>query len=148
MGYPSHQDAGSDDRQSSGGGAPRFLRPNAGDSGGERPSIGPATAQALIFVFVVMFQELYMLFPDMAQEQKWMIYGFCQEVTKAVLCMVIGSYAPRLAVYGFGAAVWFTTQAYQEINGQNEWITETWEYSLLAVYFIAMVVHTALTRSK
>lgn len=36
-----------------------------------------------------MFQELYMLFPDMAQEQKWMIYGFCQEVTKAVLCMVI-----------------------------------------------------------
>ena len=98
-----------------------------------------AGAQALTFLVLIMAQEVYLLFPSWTQEHKWQLYMATQEAVKAVLCIMLVRFVPSpVKVAAMGAAVWFTTQAAQEWNGDNEGITQTWEYWIVCALALAV----------
>lgn len=105
-----------------------------------------AGAQALILLFLVMGQEAYLLFDQWEQQHKWQLYMTCQEVAKAVLALLLVRFVPsHVKLAAMAAAVWWTTQAVQEWNGNNEGITQTWEYWLVGA--LALSVGWAMRRT-
>lgn len=98
-----------------------------------------AGAQALTFLVLVMAQEMYLLFPSWEQQHKWQLYMSVQELTKAALCIMLVRFVPSaVKLAAMGAAVWYTTQAAQEWNGNNEGITQQWEYWIVAALALAV----------
>lgn len=98
-----------------------------------------AGAQALIFLVLVMAQEVYLLLPSWEQQHKWQLYMSIQELTKAALCIMLVRFVPSpVKVAAMAAAVWYTTQAAQEWNGNNEGITQRWEYWIVAALSLSV----------
>lgn len=95
-----------------------------------------------------MGTEAHMLLPDtINNDDKWSIYLAMSEAVKACLCLLlVASVSYRLRPAMLMGAVWFTTQAQQELMGMNDGTTETWEYWLVAVMTIAIAIQLTLTR--
>lgn len=94
-----------------------------------------------------MGQEAYLLFDQWEQQHKWQLYMTCQEVAKAVLALLLVRFVPSpVKLAAMAAAVWWTTQAVQELQGNNEGITQTWEYWLVGA--LALSVGWAMRRTK
>lgn len=75
-----------------------------------------------------------------------MLYGACQEAAKAALCLMLAWWMVPYRLHAMGADPWFSTQAFQELLGENNGIEEQWEYGLLAAYFATMVLHATTKR--
>ncbi|TXH47168.1 MAG: hypothetical protein E6Q97_27815 [Desulfurellales bacterium] len=93
-----------------------------------------------------MGQEVYLLFPQWEQQHKWQLYMACQEITKAVLALMLVRFIPSpVKLAAMAAAVWWTTQAVQEWQGNNNGTEQTWEYWLVAA--LALSVGWAMRRT-
>lgn len=58
------------------------------------------------------------------------------ELVKAVLCLALAQALPDFAAMGRAAAVWFVTQAGDELFNGNLWDQYQWEYPLLAALML------------
>jgi len=56
--------------------------------------------------------------------------------------LALGLTVPRLRYYGFAAAVWFVTQAMDEMTNGNLFTEHTYEYPLLPLLGIAAYIAT------
>lgn len=78
--------------------------------------------------------------------QAWRVYLTLNELVKSVLCLTLAQHLPTFRVYGRTAAIWFVTQAADELTGTNIFQNHQWEYLLLAVVTAALWVYQKRTR--
>lgn len=95
-----------------------------------------------------MLTEAHMVLPDtFDNERKWLIYLALSEVSKVLLCIAALTWAPpRMKPAALMGAVWYSTQAQQEFTGSNIGSTETWEYWLVALMAVAIIIQLRLTK--
>lgn len=70
--------------------------------------------------------------------QAWAWYLAANESVKSMLCLTIAAFAPLLRTYATGAAIWFATQATDELTNGNLFAEHQWEYVLLAVFAVVL----------
>lgn len=85
-----------------------------------------------------MLPEFHALIPN--DDTAWMVYLSTSEMAKALLCLLLSIYAPSLRMMAVAAAVWFTTQAADELFNGNLWAEQTWEYPLLLVLIVTAFI--------
>jgi|688.fasta_scaffold394002_3 hypothetical protein len=112
---------------------------DAGHRNEERPS-ARQTASTSIIAIAIFAPELANLTPD--DNLAWAIYLSLNEAVKGLLCLALGLTVPRLRYYGFAAAVWFVTQAMDEMTNGNLFTEHTYEYPLLTLLGIAAYIAT------
>lgn len=56
------------------------------------------------------------------------------------LSAIFAAFAPSLRMVATAAAVWFTTQAADELFNGNLWAEQTWEYPLLLVLIVVALI--------
>lgn len=71
-----------------------------------------------------------------------MVYLTTQQVVGAVLCLAL-SVRKGWMSYGVAGAVWFATQAADELTNGNLWREQQWEYPLA----IALIIGAWLARN-
>ena len=124
-----------------------FLRRGGADRGGERQASRTPYAQAGVIILCMMLTEVHMLFPEWDNDYKWQIYNTLQEVAKALVCLsLMGVVTKVLRPTMLLASVWWTTQAQQEFMDMNDGTTQTWEYWLVALMAVAIIVQLRLTK--
>lgn len=108
---------------------------NGADSGGEESPTGSATSATIVIALCVAGPELANLAPTDAQAWAW--YLAAMEIAKSLLCLVIAQ-RKALRLYSVGAAIWFATQAADELTNGNLFQDHQWEYPLLAVFAVVL----------
>ena len=76
-----------------------------------------------------MLPEIGNLWTDDAQAWTW--YLALNEAVKSLLCLALAESVPAARIYGRAAAVWFLTQAADELTNGNIYTEHKWEYALL-----------------
>lgn len=71
-------------------------------------------------------------------QSAWAWYLAANEAVKSMLCLMIAVCAPPLRTYATGAAIWFATQAADELTNGNLFAEHQWEYVLLAVFAVVL----------
>ena len=100
-----------------------------------------------MIILCMMLTEVHMLFPEWDNDYKWQIYNTLQEVAKALVCLsLMGVVTKVLRPTMLLASVWWTTQAQQEFMDMNDGTTQTWEYWLVALMAVAIIVQLRLTK--
>lgn len=111
------------------------VRRNHGRNGSEeRPSAGKATAATLIAI-VIFAPELGNLFTD--DNLAWVTYLALNEAVKGLLCLVLSMSVREFRTYGMAGAIWFVTQAMDEVTNGNLFHEHTYEYPLLVLLALA-----------
>ncbi len=86
----------------------------------------------------LVLPEFHALIPN--DDTAWMVYLSTSEMVKALLCLLLAAFAPSLRMVSTAAAVWFTTQAADELFNGNLWAEQTWEYPLLLVLIVVALI--------
>ena len=107
---------------------------NGGNGPEERPSAGKTTAAALIAI-AIFAPELGNLFTD--DNLAWVTYLALNEAVKGLLCLVLSMSVREFRVYGMAGAIWFATQAMDEVTNGNLFNEHTYEYPLLGLLALA-----------
>jgi hypothetical protein len=89
-------------------------------------------------VVALVLPEFHALIPN--DDTAWMVYLSTSEMVKALLCLLLAAFAPSIRMVAVAAAVWFTTQAADELFNGNLWAEQTWEYPLLLVLIVAALI--------
>lgn len=100
----------------------------------ERPSTGKTTAATLIAI-AIFAPELGNLFTD--DNLAWVTYLALNEAVKGLLCLVLSMSVREFRVYGMAGAIWFVTQAMDEMTNGNLFNEHTYEYPLLGLLALA-----------
>ena len=85
-------------------------------------------------IIILAVPELGNLIPDHALS--WIACLTSGEMVKFALCLVVARFVPTWKAWMGAAAVWYLTQASDELMNNNLFTVQHWEYPLLAALLL------------
>lgn len=79
-----------------------------------------------------MLPDAANLIPD--DQKAWCVHLFASEMVRSMMCVLLGIAIPSVRIVTTGGAIWFATQAFDELFNGNLFSEHQWEYPLFAAF--------------